>query len=171
VTLVTKHGGDMLEKRTAVFSECERYRYLLRIVWDPSAPLMANISLNPSTADEMHDDPTLRRIKEFARKFGHGGLLMTNLFAFRATDPKDMKAEKNPVGQADWNDVHIREAAVEAKTIVCAWGMHGEFLGRGAEVRSMLARAGHALKCFKLCSNGQPYHPLYLPASSDLIDF
>lgn len=165
---ITKHGGDLMEKRTAIFSACERYRYLLRIVWEPTGTLLMLTGLNPSTACQDHDDPTLRRVKDFARRWGHGGLLMTNLFAFRATDPNVMKAYPMPVGECDRNDEAILDAAAEAKTIVAAWGHHGEFLNRGAEVRTMLTRLGYELQCFKLCKNGEPYHPLYMPADTEL---
>lgn len=168
---LTKHGGDLLERRTAIFSQCERYRYLLKIEWDSAGSLLQVIGLNPSTADEMKDDPTLKRCKDFARRWGHGGLLMTNLFAFRATEPKVMKAYPMPVGESDFNNGMLFDSATDAKQILCAWGKDGEFLSRGAQVREALDKLGHELHCFKLCQNGEPYHPLYMAAATPTVNF
>ena len=82
---------SLFVQRSAEFSECRLYRYSLRIAWDPALPLASFIGLNPSTADEWQDDPTVRRCRIFAESWNCGGLLMLNAFAFRATLPADMK--------------------------------------------------------------------------------
>jgi hypothetical protein len=82
----------------AVFSEDRFYRYLLRRIWDSDKPMIAFIGLNPSTADEINNDPTITRCITRAHDSGYGGIYMLNLFAFRATDPKVMKAFPRPIG-------------------------------------------------------------------------
>lgn len=115
------------------------------------------VGLNPSTADETLDDPTIRRCVGFAKDWGYSGLCMTNLFAFRATDPAKMLAAPDPVGPD--NDKVLQELAQNAGVVVAAWGTHGAHLKRDAHVRSLLPR----LHCLWLTKAGFPGHPLYLP--------
>ena len=86
--------------RHAVFSPCRTYRYALSRVWAADKPYALFIGLNPSTADETLDDPTIRRCIDFAKRWGYGGLVMANLFAYRATDPAVMKRAAEPVRRA-----------------------------------------------------------------------
>lgn len=157
----------MVEKREAAFSGCDQFRYLLQIVWDDQRPLCQFIGLNPSTADEMKDDPTLRRCKAFARGWGCGGLMMTNLFAYRATSPAVMKTQPSPIGQD--NDAWILWAASQAHLIICAWGNNGEFKGRDFQVLHLLE--SRFLNCLRLTGAGQPEHPLYIPAPTQPIRY
>lgn len=117
------------------------------------------IGLNPSTADARQDDPTIRRCIGFARDWGYGGLVVTNLFAFRATYPADLKAAADPVGPR--NDAWIRRMAGQVEIIVAAWGNDGLWLDRSERVQQMLAGRLH---CLRLNAGGEPAHPLYLPA-------
>lgn len=119
------------------------------------------IGLNPSTADEVNDDPTVRRCIGYARAWGYGGLIMTNVFAFRATDPNDMKAAPDPVGPN--NDRWLIECARTAGLVVAAWGNDGAFQGRGRQVVEMMRQAGVQLMCLRTTQGGAPGHPLYLP--------
>lgn len=146
----------------AMFSPCLNYRYVLwrRIDIDSPTALMV-IGLNPSTADEREDDPTIRRCKDFARRWGHGMLYMLNLFAFRATDPKRMKAELYPVGPS--NDLFLREYASKSHFHLAAWGAHGSWMGRSREVQPII---GKVLYCLKTTKSGEPAHPLYIPSST-----
>lgn len=114
------------------------------------------IGLNPSTADEINNDPTVRRCIGYAQSWGYEGMCMTNIFAFRATDPKVMKAQTDPVGPD--NDRHLIATAKDAKLIVAAWGVHGSHLGRGRKVRQMIQN----LHYLALTKKGIPRHPLYL---------
>ena len=82
--------------------------------------------LNPSTADELKLDPSCTRARNYAERWGYGGLIVTNIFGWRATDPKAMRSVKDPIGRG--NDAAILRAAREAKLVVCAWGNHGEHL-------------------------------------------
>ena len=107
--------------RQTVFSSCRRYRYVLWREWGAGNPSYALfIGLNPSIADEIEDDPTIRRCVDYAKRWGYGALCVVNLFAFRATDPKDMKAEPRPIGRR--NTSWILKMAQEAGVIVAAWG-------------------------------------------------
>lgn len=150
-------------ERSAIFSPCRRYRYSLWRNWrglgllpDENSYAMF-VGLNPSTADEQNDDPTIRRCIAFAKAWGFDGLCMTNLFAFRATKPADMMAEADPIGED--NDRTLIELAQGAGVVVAAWGVHGTHRGRAAEVVKMLPNLHYLM----LTKDGHPGHPLYLP--------
>jgi hypothetical protein len=146
------------DERSAVFSPCRVYRYSLWRRWSAGDYAMF-IGLNPSTADETNDDPTVRRCINFARSWGYGALCMTNIFAFRATDPADMKMVGDPVGPG--NDDALNRLASGAGVVVAAWGVHGTHHGRHSAVRAMLP----TLHFLRLTKDGHPGHPLYLQAS------
>lgn len=123
------------------------------------------IGLNPSTADETVNDPTITRCINFAKAWGYGSLHMLNLFAFRATDPTVMKAQGGAaVGPR--NDEYLVSAARRAGLVVAAWGTHGVFRGREAQVRQAMAGENLNLSVLRLTKHGHPQHPLYLPGSS-----
>jgi len=117
--------------------------------------------LNPSTADEFQLDPSCTRARNYAERWGYGAVVVTNVFAWRATDPYDMKAAKDPVGRG--NDAAIVRAAREAGIVVCAWGNHGAHLGRSLAVVEMLKRKRIVLHALRVNGSGEPAHPLYLP--------
>ena len=146
----------------ARFSHCRRWRYLLWRKWS-DGPIANFLMLNPSTADEVKLDPSCTRARLYAERWGFGALIVTNLFAWRATDPRDMKAAPEPVGRA--NDRAIVRAAHEAGIVVCAWGNHGAHRERSASVLSMLRDAGIKLHALRLTGAGEPAHPLYLRAA------
>lgn len=144
------------ETRAAHFSPCQLYRYTLTIVWDAGLAPCQFVGLNPSTATEYIDDPTVRRCKDYARRWGYGALVMTNLFAWRDTDPKKMMLQKEPVGPE--NDKYLGMVAAGAGVTIAAWGKDGRFINREAHVRELLPR----LHYLKLNDDGTPSHPLYL---------
>ena len=145
--------------RQTVFSPCRRYRYALWRKWDARRPAYALfIGLNPSTADEVTDDPTLRRCVGFAKAWGYDAVCVANLFALRETDPAELKKHPEPVG--DDNDRWLKALARSAEVVIAAWGVHGGFMGRDRAVRCMLAGK---LSYLALSKGGQPRHPLYLP--------
>lgn len=117
------------------------------------------IGLNPSTADETEDDPTLRRCINYAKSWGYGGVCMTNLFAYRATEPSDMKNAKDPVGAN--NDKWLLKIAKDSSIVIAAWGNDGNFLNRSKSVVKKLPK----LHCLKLNKSGEPAHPLYQKAN------
>ena len=150
-----------LEKRSgAEFSPCSRYRYRLWRIWDESRPFCLFLMLNPSTADEVDNDPTVERAERFSSRWGFGGLHVCNLFGYRATDPGNMKACPEPVGEG--NDRAILDVSTMAGLVVCAWGNHGAHLGRAQHVENMLLDAGVELCCLAVTKAGEPGHPLYL---------
>lgn len=150
----------MKTEPTCIFSRDGRFRYTLNRTWGPGSRV-AFIGLNPSTADELEDDPTIRRCIGFAKSWGYGSLLMLNLFGLRSTDPKKLYTVNNPVGGA--NDFQIHRGFIRAQRIVAAWGVHGEYLGRGEEIRRQYHdRLWH----LGLTKGGYPKHPLYLRADT-----
>lgn len=143
-------GADIRGRR-------KQYRYALWRIWDRELPTVTFIGLNPSTADAKLDDPTLVRCMGFARDWGYGGVYTANLFAFRATDPRDMKAARSPIGPD--NDRVIRELADKSEKVIAAWGNDGAWMGRADSVREAVP----SLYYLKMNRSGQPAHPLYLP--------
>jgi hypothetical protein len=125
-----RHSFEM--EKAAIISPCRLYRYQLARIWDDSLPRCLFAGLNPSKADGSQDDPTVRRMIGFARDWGYGGLFVVNLFAFRATDPKDMKAAIDPIGPE--NDDYIRRLTAYCDITIAAWGCHGDHLGRAERV-------------------------------------
>lgn len=154
---MSERGDDV--KAGAMFSPCRTYRYILTREWGEGRRLMV-VGLNPSTADETADDPTIRRCIGFARAWGFGSLLMANLFAFRATDPQEMMAVSDPVGLL--NDVAILDSASKSDLVLAAWGAHGGYRNRNAEVCRLIP----AMVCLGRTKAGHPRHPLYVRADT-----
>lgn len=143
-------------KTDAILSDDRKYRYVLSRIWDETKPFVMIVGLNPSTADETENDPTINRCIEFSKSWGYGGVYMLNLFAFRATLPKDMKNAKDPVGVE--NDNYIEEYSKLCDKVVCAWGNDGSYKKRSKTVLSNLNNTYY----IKLNKSGEPAHPLYL---------
>ncbi len=157
---MTLFGGPV---RTAHFSPCRRYRYWLRIVWDASLPLLVVVGLNPSTADEFKDDPTLRRVQGFAHDMGFGGVLMLNAFAWRSTDPRGLIGIPDPIGPEN--------TVQQLATWIDEAGPHRAIAAWGANIASMKSLrfrltqlAALRFDCLRKTKDGHPEHPLYLPA-------
>lgn len=149
-------------KSGATYSDCERYRFKLWREWSDE-PMVNFLMLNPSTATERDNDPTVERCQRRAERWGYGGLIVTNIFAFRSTDPRGLKID-DPIGSG--NDAAILEAATESRLIVCAWGTHGVLHDRGNAVLELLRkqkRIKDKLRALKVGKSGYPMHPLYLP--------
>ena len=140
----------------AVFSKNRIYRYALWRVWDNSKPKVLFIGLNPSTADEIQDDPTIRRCIRYSKDWGYGGYIMGNIFAYRSTDPKKLLDIDDPIGPK--NDYWLKKLSKEASLTIGAWGNHGKILDRGNQINNML----ETLHCLKITKEGFPSHPLYL---------
>lgn len=145
--------------RDTIFSPCRKYRYTLWREWDSSLPYCQFIGLNPSTADETKDDNTIRKCVKFAKSWGFGALCMTNIFAWRDTDPKDMKRAQDPVGPD--NDRWLLEIGADAGLRVAAWGNHGTHINRAKAVAIAFEDALMSLSCFRVTKERQPEHPLY----------
>lgn len=148
----------------AAFSADRAYRYTCWRVWGDAANYCQFLCLNPSTADETNDDPTVRRCISFSKFWGYGAFCMTNIFAFRATDPRVMKSAADPIGPD--NDDWILRIASGAAFVVAGWGAHGGHHGRADDVRQRLAAAGVRLHHLGLTNGGQPKHPLYIAGAT-----
>jgi hypothetical protein len=146
---------------SAWFSDCLRYRYALERTWDTRLWKVCWLMLNPSTADAFVLDPTIRRCIGFARAWGYGGISVVNLFAFRATDPADMRSEPNPVAEGgnESNDSYILSETWGRK-LIAAWGCGGTHLGRDRQVMELLG--GRKVECLGVTKDGCPRHPLYV---------
>lgn len=145
---------------SAIYSDCEIYRYALTRIWQPAGERVLFIMLNPSKATEQQNDPTIERCERRARALGFGGFRAVNIFALRETDPKLMRRHPAPAGPD--NDIIISQSCDWADVIIAAWGAHGDFLDRGAQMRDVLHATGRPLHTLGLTKAGHPRHPLYI---------
>jgi hypothetical protein len=148
----------IVEREGCIFSADRVYRYslwrMVNMVGEKSNLMI--IGLNPSTADEVKDDPTIRRCMRFAKEWGFRHLVMANLFAFRSPSPTVMKRKADPVGPD--NDMHLIELARDAGMVLAAWGVHGAYLARDKWAAEHLGQ----MMCLGTTSGGHPRHPLYV---------
>ncbi len=157
--MIERHHTKGDAASVALYSDCERYRYALTREWGPGERALF-VMLNPSTATEVQNDPTVERCERRSRALGFGGFRVTNIFAWRDTDPRKMRAAAVPVGPE--NDTTILDGAAWANRIICAWGTHGAHLGRGAQVEALLRASTLPLHHLGLTKEGHPKHPLYI---------
>lgn len=166
-------------KKDAWLSQDRKHRFTLTRIWDEDLPAFIVIGLNPSTADETEDDPTIRRCIGFAKREGCGRLLMLNLWSYRATDPRDLRRvsdhERAPAVNRENVRLAIgREMERRGAIVVCAWGTHGEFKQEAEALRKVLSSPLNFTECPKLMclgmtAAGHPRHPLYLRSDAPLI--
>lgn len=143
----------------AIIDETGKYRYQLWRIWDESKPLAVFIMLNPSTADADEDDPTIRRCMNYARSWGYGGIKVVNLFAYRATNPTELKIVSDPIGPL--NNQYIFDAVNNSDIVIAAWGTHGNLHNRNKKIIRIFE---DKLQHLGLTKDGHPKHPLYLKA-------
>ncbi|MCL3881366.1 DUF1643 domain-containing protein [Marivita sp. GX14005] len=148
------------------YSKCARYRYGLSRRWDETRPALLFIMLNPSTADEFRNDPTVARCETRARRMGFGAVAIANIFAFRATKPTDLRQAETPIGAM--NDAVLRHWSSAAGLVVAAWGVHGAYLDRAAAVIADLPERLHHLG---LTKDGHPRHPLYVSFRTEPVEW
>jgi hypothetical protein len=153
--------------KSAQIDPTGRYRYWLKREWDSTRPCVGFVMLNPSTADAIKDDPTLRACLGFAQRWGYGSLGVVNLFAYRATSPQVLRAVRDPIGAE--NDHHIAQMCQEVNQIVVAWGNQGKLLGRDQEVLQQLYQ--HQPVCLGVTKQGCPHHPLYVKRCVGVVAF
>lgn len=156
---------ELFNAQGAAISSCGKYRWTLYRTWSHEKPKVMFICLNPSTANADIEDATTRRLRTFAHGWGFGGYILVNLFAFRATDPEQLKHVEDPIGRD--NDVFIKDLSPLCSEIVFAWGTNGSYKGRDKQV---IARFPNA-KCIDLSKDGHPKHPLYLKGDLKLKPF
>lgn len=152
------------KNKGAIFSDDRKYRYALWRLWDENKPLVMFIGLNPSTANENENDPTIRRVINFAKDWGYGGVYMMNLFAYVTAYPKELKECGNPVAD---NDHYLLNISMKCKDTVFAWGNFKEAEERSKEVQNMFKKA----TCLGINKNGTPKHPLYIKSNTRQINF
>lgn len=139
---------DAVTPYLARFSPCRTWRYDLWRRWHPDGPMILWLLLNPSTADEASNDPTVERCERRSRAIGASGYYVCNIFALRSTHPNGLYTAADPVGPE--NDSAIMEVAHQADIGVCGWGNHGRHLGRGRKILSMLCASGIEPLCLKV---------------------
>lgn len=152
-------------KCDAHLSDCNQYRYTLSRTWSSETSLLF-IMLNPSTADALKDDATIRRCMAFAFSNGFGGISVVNLFALRTPSPRVLKASTiDPIGPE--NDHWIEKMMSTHKDVVAAWGNHGNFLNRSTTIRDRYQN----LMCLSINGSGEPKHPLYISGKAKLTPY
>lgn len=152
----------LTDRLGAIFSDDRKYRYLLWRSWGNDRKAVAFIGLNPSTADESIDDPTIRRCLGFASSWGFNTLYMLNLFAYRSTDPSKLLKTRDPVGHD--NDQWLFDIYRKCSLVVAAWGTKGNLFERDIEVLKSFGN----LKCLGHTKYGYPRHPLYVKKDTEL---
>lgn len=144
----------------ALYSADEKHRYVVTRVWNRNDPLFGAVLLNPSTATEYQLDPTVDRVLTRARReLIYGGLVLMNIFAFRATDPKNMREQKDPIGRE--NDRVIKQLLPHCAKVMCGWGTHGAYRDRHAHVEAAIRGMDIVPHVIDLTKEGFPVHPLY----------
>lgn len=156
--------NDLFDDNGAFFSDDRKYRYALWRIWDKSKPLVMFIGLNPSTANENTDDPTIRRIIRFAHSWGYGGVYMMNLFALVTSHPEELKLCKDPLGD---NNKWLDEISSKCTRIVFAWGAFPEAKQRALDIitsclLSSLLKDFPEVLALDINKDGSPKHPLYI---------
>jgi len=151
-------------RQGAQFTEDRNFRYALWRIWNEDKPLVMFIGLNPSTANEYKNDPTIRRVMRYAADWGYGGVYMMNLFAWVTPYPKELGKAPDPVGN---NDAWLTKIRPLCDKVVYVWGSFPEATERAAKVLELIP-GGHCLGKSKL---GNPLHPLYLPIGLEPILF
>lgn len=155
---------DLFDNNGAHFSPCRKYRYALWRIWDKSKPLVMFIGLNPSTANEVDPDPTITRVRGFAKRWGYGGFYMMNLFAYISSEPEELKKCADPLGD---NDGWLERISPKCEQVVFAWGAFKEATERSEEVIRMFPDA----KALIINMDGSPRHPLYVKGDIKLIPY
>ncbi|MFM2354397.1 MAG: hypothetical protein RLZZ528_133 [Pseudomonadota bacterium] len=165
---VSRHTRPDGTRSRASYSDCGAYRYRLTRTWGQGGTLTV-LMLNPSTATEAANDPTIARIEARARAAGFAGFTVLNLFALRATRPDDLFRAADPVGPL--NDRLIAALARPGRAVLLAWGGDRRAAARALAVWTRLGRAGCRCDCLGQTRTGAPRHPLYLPAATAIRAF
>jgi hypothetical protein len=142
------------------------YRYLLARKWDGYKPVVLFVMLNPSTADNITDDATIRSCVRLAARLGYGALEVVNLFACRATDPKHLP--KASIARGPDNPRIVEAAIARHKTVICAWGAHPFAAQSVPWLRDVMALHKRQPYCFGVTKQGAPRHPLYVKTETPL---
>jgi hypothetical protein len=153
--------NEIFMQKASQLSPCRSYRYTLDRIWDTTKSSVLFILFNPSTADETHDDPTLRRCIHFAQSWGYGALRIVNLYSLRTSNPKTLHAHPLPKGPD--HDLYFQQSLLSHQDILCAWGL------KGGSISCHFKPGSHRIFHLGINKDGSPKHPLYLPARSQKI--
>jgi hypothetical protein len=164
---------NLFLKSGASISACGQYRYDLERRWDPTQKPQVFIMLNPSTADASVDDPTIRRCMAFAKREGAGGIYVANLFALRATDPRELLSADDPIGAENVRAIGdaLLIAAIYKRPAIVAWGAHQFAKQHGLDLPRRARDIGAKLVCLGTTKDGSPRHPLYVKADAPLVEW
>lgn len=158
---------------SAVLSECGKYRFRLEREVGMEGPTFAYFGVNPSTADAMIDDATVRKWTGFTKVYGGRRFIVGNVFAYRATDVRELRSVADH-RTAD-NAAHIQQIAADADILVPCWGaiskVTGDLHHHFVALRDLLRGTGKPVMAFGLTADGSPKHPLMLGYSTQLIDW
>lgn len=160
--------SELVSRNDAVISDCLKHRYLLRRHVSSGLPqrICLFVMLNPSTADAVKDDPTVRTCIEFARKFECSDMEIVNLFSFRSPSPAEIPKTLDEACGPEWES-HLTAAVKRSHLIIAAWGNHGSHLNQDKKVIHFLRE--YRAMCLGKNKNGSPKHPLYVPRSAELV--
>lgn len=162
--MITKRNEELYQVSEAVFSDCEKFRFRLKRTWDAALKSITYLMLNPSTADEMVNDPTIERCQRRAFEYGYGEMKIVNLFPIRMTDSKLLKTVADLYGDLSEANLAILDAVDSSDVTVCGWGSHPLAIERAKDVFELIGKAGlsHKLKALTINGDGNPKHPLYI---------
>ncbi len=152
----------------ATVSECGLYRYHLWRCWNEDLPVMVFVMLNPSVADAVKDDPTIRRCIAFAKRERYGGISVRNLFAFRATDPDELLTATDPHGPDNYNHLLACRRSFLMTRLVAAWGNVSPKLRQAAQSAINVVSMNDPY-CLGTTKDGNPRHPLYVKGDAPIV--
>jgi hypothetical protein len=173
MSIIVKQHNTLIQESVAHFSSCEKYRYWLRRDWDLSLKAISFLMLNPSTANEIENDPTIERCQRRAIAMGYGSMIIVNLFPFRMTDSTLLNTIDDLLGDVSQANDSIVRAVELSDMTVCGWGKHPLAAPRADAVMLMLTQANlqHKVKCLQLNADGSPQHPLYIAYAKQPVPF
>jgi hypothetical protein len=162
--IIIKQNKTLFQDSVAHFSPCEKFRYWLRRDWDLDKAPISFLMLNPSTADEMVNDPTIERCQRRAIAMGFGSMIIVNLFPFRMTDSKLLSTVDNLLGDAKQVDDAILRAVELSECAVCGWGKHALAAPRAQHIMELIKQKNlqNKVMCLQLNADNSPQHPLYI---------
>ena len=171
--IIVKQNKTLFQQSEAHFSSCEKFRYWLRRDWDLTKAPISFLMLNPSTADEMVNDPTIERCQRRAITMGFGSMIIVNLFPFRMTNSKLLNTVENLLGDAAQADDTILRAAKLSEITVCGWGKHALAAPRAQYIMALLKQADlqNKVMCLQLNADNSPQHPLYIGYTKQPVPF
>ena len=171
--MIIRQHNTLIQQSEAHFSDCEQYRYWLRRDWDASKPAISFLMLNPSTANEIDNDPTIERCQRRAITMGYGSMIIVNLFPFRMTDSRLLNTVDNLLGDIAEADGYILRAVQLSDMTVCGWGKHSLAASRGRNIAAMLTQANlqNKVMCLQLNADKSPQHPLYIAYAKQPVPF